>query len=84
MRSVTFSFRPEIPEEKRDEVLEAIARWSAVASASLLKPDAKNELTKLMAYAHLEEDADIDAIVRKIASLPEVDNASMPPPRKLA
>ena len=83
MPAVTFSFRPEVPEEKRHEVLGAIARWSTVVSASLLKPDAKNDLTKLMAYAHVEDSADVEAIVRKISALPEIESASLPARRKL-
>jgi hypothetical protein len=83
MPSVMFNFHPEVPEERRDAVLTAIRRWGSVLGAALLKPDAKNELTKRMAYAQLAEAADIETIIKKISDLPEVESASMPAKRRM-
>lgn len=83
MPSVTFSFRAEVPEERRKDVLEQIGNWATVATVALLKPDARHEITRRMAFATLKDIHDAENIARKIAELPEIESASVPPARGL-
>ena len=83
MPSVTFSFRAGVPAEKRKEILDSIAEWGSVLTAALLKPGAKNDVIQRMAYATLDESAELDKVVKRLAALPEIENASTPARRKL-
>jgi hypothetical protein len=78
-----FNFHPQVPADKRKEVLEAISAWASVVNAALLKPDAKSQVTQRMAYATVKETADLQTLVKKIGALPEVESASLPASRKL-
>ena len=83
MRSVMFNFRADVSADRQDEVLERVNSWAAVRKASRLKPDAKNALVRCMAYAAVEEDADIEKLVERLSELPEVESASVPAERRL-
>ena len=83
MRSIMFNFHPEVSTTQQDEALKRINAWSNVSLASRLKPDAKNPLLQRMAYARVEDDADIEKIVERLTKLPEVESASIPASRRL-
>ena len=83
MRSVTFNFRPDVPPEQQDEVLEHINAWDAVRRASRLKPDAQHPLLLRMAYATAADDADLEDLRARLSELPEIESASIPPQRRL-
>ena len=83
MASITFNFRPEVPPDKRRKVLDEIAAWEQVVSASLLKPEATNELVQRMAYATIKEAADLEVVLKRLGKLAEIDSASIPAKRKL-
>jgi len=78
MTWVMFNFRPQVPAEKREQVLRSIAGWDSVLSASLLHPHAEHEIVQVMAYANVEDAADLQKVARKIANLPEVESTSVP------
>ena len=83
MRSITFNFHPGVSTTQQDEALKRINAWSTVSLASRLKPGAKSPLLQRMAYARVEDDADIDEIVERLTKLPEVESASVPASRRL-
>lgn len=83
MRSVMFNFRPDVPRDEQDAALARISDWSAINKASRLKPEAKNPLLQRMAYAYLEDDADIEKVVERLNDLPEIESASAPTSRHL-
>jgi hypothetical protein len=84
MVAVTFNFRPEATPEEQDEVLQAISAWREVQKASRLKPEAKHPLLLRMAYANVDDSADVDGVVERLARLPQVEGTSVPPKRRLA
>ena len=83
MRSVTFNFRPEVPQRRQDELLEGISGWDAVHGASRVNPTATVPLLKRMAFAYLEDSADVELVVRRLRELPEIESADSPPERRL-
>lgn len=83
MRSINFNFRPDVPPERQDQVLEGIAGWGAVRSASRLNPKATLPALVRMAYAYLAEDASADDVIRQLKELPEIESAEAPSSRRL-
>jgi hypothetical protein len=83
MRSVTFTFHPDIPSEQQDHVLKQINSWTGVHTAGLLKPGAKNSEVRRMAYAYVKDDADNEDVLKRLSELPEVELASLPTERRL-
>jgi hypothetical protein len=75
--TVTFSFRPSADPERREAVLGDINSWEDVSQAGLLKPDAKREHVRLMAYASVAGDADAEELVKRLSELPEVEPGSV-------
>ena len=83
MRSVMFNFRPEVSHDEQDALLERIGGWETINKASRLKPDAKKSVLQRMAYAYVENDADIEKIVERLTDQPEIESASAPTARGL-
>ena len=83
MRSVTFSFRPDVSTDRQDHVLRQLNTWGDIRKASRLKPGATHPLLSRMAYAYVADDVDINGLVGRLAKLPEIEAASIPPTRRL-
>ncbi len=83
MRSVMFNFRPEVSRDEQDAALERISGWQAISKASRLKPDTQKPVLQRMAYAYVEDDADIEKIVERLNALTEIESASAPTLRHL-
>jgi hypothetical protein len=83
MRSVTFNFRPDVPRERQNQVLKGITSWETIHKVSRLNPRARVPLLLCMAYAYLEDDADLDQVVERLRGLPEIESAGAPPRRGL-
>lgn len=81
MESITFTFDEQTTDADRRRVLEEIRQWSDVIKAAHLKKNAKNPLVARMAYATVSNDADADAIVKKLNDLQEVKSAGRPAQR---
>jgi len=78
-----FNFRPEVSRDEQDALLERIGGWETINKASRLKPDAKKSVLQRMAYAYVENDADIEKIVERLTDQPEIESASAPTARGL-
>ena len=83
MRTVTFTFRPEVSAERQDAVLREVARWDSVRKAAALKPDARTPEVRRMCYAQLDDTADAETIADRLRREPEIESASVPPARRL-
>lgn len=83
MRTVMFTFRSQVSPDRQEALLEEIGTWEEVTKAGRLKPDAKRADILRMAYAYVEDHADVAALVKRFAALPEVEDASMPAERHL-
>jgi len=83
MRSVMFNFHPAVSPDEQDALLERIGNWETINKATRLKPDAKKPILQRMAYAYVEDDADIEKIVERLNDLPEIESASAPTSRRL-
>jgi hypothetical protein len=77
MSTLTFSFRSAATTERQESVLNTVNSWDGVNRAGLLKPDAKRENVRLMAYAYVADDADADEVGKRLSELPEVDPESV-------
>jgi hypothetical protein len=80
MRSVGFTFQPDVSAERQDSILDEINRWDEINSAKRLKPDAQKEDLLRMAYAYLNEHAVSSEIIRRLAELSEIDPESISTP----
>jgi hypothetical protein len=83
MRSVMFNFRPGVKLERQEAVLAQIGAWDEISKAVRLKPDAKSLEILRMCYAYVDDNADIEAIVKRLSALPEVESAFLPEARRL-
>ncbi len=83
MRSVVFTFRPEVPPERQDSLLAQITLWDSVVQAGRLSPRSRRSAIARMACAVLKEETDADAVVKQLSELPEVESASVPAERHL-
>jgi hypothetical protein len=84
VRSVSFTFLAATPPDAQQRVLDDIGRWAGIVTARFLKPGARNPDIARMAYVVLTEDAEVDAVVRRLEAVPGVESASGPSPRYLA
>ncbi len=85
MKTVSFSFRSAASAERQQLVLGTVNSWPVVSHAALLKPDAKRETLRLMAYVSVTDEADADEVAKQLSDLPEVDpeSVSVAPTRRL-
>jgi hypothetical protein len=77
MNTLTFSFRPAASTERQESVLNTVNSWDGVNRAGLLKPEAKHEEVRLMAYAYVADDADANELGKRLSEIPEVDPESV-------
>jgi hypothetical protein len=85
MNTLTFSFRSATSTERQESVLKTVNSWDDVDRAGLLKPDAKREEVRLMAYAYIADDAVADEVAKRLSELEEVDpeSVAVASPRRL-
>lgn len=83
MRSISITFHEGVSPEKRKAVLKKINKWKVVKEAGQLMPESKNAGIQRMAYAYLEDVAEIEDVSKKLNEIPEIDSASEPPERQL-
>jgi hypothetical protein len=83
MRSVLFTFSPQVSRERQEALLAQIGTWQGVKKVARLKPDAQHPEIWRMCYADIEDGADIEAMVERLAALPEVESAASPAERHL-
>ena len=82
MRTILFTFRSDVPLERQVAIIDEIRAWDGVIAAGRLYPDETSNPDMLRrCYAYTEDWADLDALVRRVAALPEVENAFVPPER---
>ena len=74
---VTFTFHPSSTRERRDLVLDDINAWEDITRAGLVKPDAKREQARLMAYAYLSDKADVEDVIKRLSEVPQVESESI-------
>ncbi len=86
MSTLTFNFRSAASLERQESVFNTVNSWDGVDHAGLLKPDAKHDEVRLMAYASVADDADADELSKRLSELPEVDpeSVAIASPRRLA
>lgn len=80
---INFSFGPRVRPEQQEATLRTIQRWPSVRQAAQLRPQSNNPAVQKMAFARLADGADAMSILRKIQSLPAVEQASVPSVRRL-
>ncbi|MGE0129517.1 MAG: hypothetical protein AB7U82_15680 [Blastocatellales bacterium] len=80
---VTFAFHPGVSRERQDEILSEIGSWDEVDQAGQVNPESPIESFTRMCFAYLKDDADADEISHRLSSLPEIESASAPAPRRL-
>ncbi len=85
LTTVTFSFRTAAAPEPQKTVLVTVNSWSDVSRAGLLKPDAKRDNVRLMAYAYVADEGDASDVAKRLAELPDVEpkSVSVASPRRL-
>ena len=77
MRSVGFTFNPDVSPEQQDSVLDKINNWVEISLAKRLKPDARKQDILRMAYAYINENADTTDIIKRLSGLSEIDPESI-------
>jgi hypothetical protein len=82
-RVITFAFRPGVPRERQKEVLAKIGRRKGIEQVEYLKPDAKLDELSRLCFLYLNDDADANRVIAKLAAMPEIESASSPSPRGL-
>ena len=82
MKAIMFTLRPGITPEQQEALLSHVRSWEGVTQAATLDPEAEDPDIRHIGYAYLGEDADPEAVVRRLMSLPEVASASVPPERR--
>jgi hypothetical protein len=80
MRSVGFTFQPDVSPERQDRVLDEINNWAEINLAKRLKPDARKQDLLRLAYAYLNPDANTSEIIRRLSELSEIDPESVSSP----
>lgn len=83
MQSVMFTFKSDVSPERQKAILDEIENWASISKASRLKPDATNPAVLRMAYAYVEDDSRAEEVVKKLSSIKEIDEASLPARRSL-
>jgi hypothetical protein len=84
MRAVNFTVRAGVSPERQGELMREIGTWPSIHKASMLRAGAANPAVRQMSYVLLEDDADIDAVVARLAAHPDIESASVPARRGLA
>lgn len=83
MSEVFFSFRPEAPASRQEDILLHIKRWPDVQQVSrLMGEDPDSDLYRIC-VVYLTSDADSDSVVDRLLELPEINEAEAPAPRTL-
>lgn len=83
MRSVMFNFRPNVSPQRQDAILAQIETWDGISKTARLKPDAKRPEILRMCYAYVSNNIDIEALLKRLSALPEIESASTPAERRL-
>jgi hypothetical protein len=79
MRSIGFSFNPDVSTERQESVLAQINDWDEVKLAKRLQPTARDSDVARMAYAYIEDDADATELTIRLNRIPEIDGDSIAP-----
>ncbi|MEO5823656.1 MAG: hypothetical protein ABIT71_24390 [Vicinamibacteraceae bacterium] len=83
MKSLSFSFRPGVPTEARERTLEQVRSWEGVTAAGPLKRDSRDPDIARMAYARMDDDVDVRAMLDRLAALIEVERPDVHAERRL-
>jgi len=83
MRSLVFNFRSDVSLKRQQSVLTQINTWDAISIAKCLRPDAKHDDLRLMCYAYVADNVDADAVIERLAALPEIEISGHPAQRQL-
>lgn len=83
MADLLVTFRTDVPESQRQEILAEVKRWSAVSAAAPLKQDAKSPALRRFSYVRVD-DAEIDRVADILRAKPEIEAAEVAPRRGLA
>jgi len=84
VKAVTFTFAPATPADAQERALDAIREWAEVERAGRVKPETKNPFLRRLGYAYVKDEDDAEKVARRLAALPEVASADVPPARTLA
>lgn len=82
-RSILFKFRTNVPFDRQDKLLERVKKWTGLHHVAFFTPDSARPEVRSRAYAYLADDVNVDAIIRKLTSIPEIETASIPAERHL-
>jgi hypothetical protein len=84
MKVVSFSFKPDVPHQRRGKIIGQIGKWKSVRKAVPLLPGAKHPEVSRMYYAYVDDDADVSELTSRLEEVPEIESASVPAERHLA
>lgn len=77
---VVFSLRSK---DKLPTTLAQIRKWNEVKAAGILFPDSSDAELQRMGFADLDDEANAQDVVDRVASRPDVENASLAAARRL-
>lgn len=83
MRSLTFSFKPEVSQQLQENALAEINSIEGIHLARLLKPDAKDPEVRRMGFVYVKDEADIENIRNQLAGLEVLNDPTDPTARQL-
>lgn len=83
MTSIFFNMRSGVAPAQSQALLDELRRRPEVSDAAALRPGSKNEVVQRMFYAQVNENADVDAVLRHLNTRPEVESANAPAERHL-
>jgi hypothetical protein len=83
MRSIVFSVKPEVTAAAQESLLKGLNMTPGIHRASCLNAKAKDASIRRMCFAEVEEDADVQALLTRIQSMSEVEEAGLPAQRGL-
>jgi len=84
MRSIIFNFKPEVPSATQENLLKGLNTLPGIHRASCLNAKAKDASLRRMCFAEIKEDADLQALLTRIRSMGEVEEAGLPAQRGLS
>ena len=83
MRSLMFSFKPDISQQQQENALAEINSIEGIHLARLLKPNAKDPEVSRMGFVYVKDEADIENIRNQLAGLEVLNDPTDPTVRQL-
>lgn len=83
MRAITFKINSTLSYEQQDAVLSKISSIPGIEKVASFKPSSKNLSLRRLCFLQVSDAADIDLIIQKLSSFPEIESTQIPVDRYL-